>query len=170
MSNELSLQIGANNPILRKIAVAVTNDEIENGFVQDLSDNMKIFMKKYEGIGIAAPQVGVSKRVFLMHKFTLGDIDTGKVQVVCNPEIIKKSKKILISKEGCLSLPRIEGEVERFAEIEVIYIDDKGKTKKEQLKRLNAIVFQHELDHLDGILFIDRLQKSLDYNVDDLVL
>ena len=170
MFDNLTLQTGATNPILRMKADEVGPDEFTSGFVSGLVTKMAWFMDKHQGIGIAAPQVGVSKRVFLMHRFGTGSVDLGKVEVVCNPQILAFSKKMVMSKEGCLSLPGMEGIVERHDKIRVKYQNEAGSWKELDLKGLNSIVFQHESDHLNGVLFIDKLIKSTDYNKDDLVL
>jgi len=113
-------------------------------------------MYKAPGIGLAAIQVGILKRIVV--------IDISKEEkknplFLVNPEIIYKSKNTSVYEEGCLSLPGQFAEIERPAECHIKYIDYNGKEKKLETKGLLATCIQHEIDHLNGILFIDYLSK-----------
>jgi len=104
-----------------------------------------------KGVGLAAPQVGVAKRVIVI------DVGEGLVELI-NPEIIKFEGHETES-EGCLSIPGTVGDVTRAATVEVKCLDRQGKERVFQANGLYARALQHEIDHLDGILFIDRAQK-----------
>jgi peptide deformylase len=107
-----------------------------------------------KGVGLAAIQVGILKRIFIV------DIGEG-VQFFINPKIIKKTNQI-ISREGCLSVPRVQADVKRFDSVTIKALDEKGKSREVKAEGLFARAIQHELDHLDGILIIDRAEKPED--------
>ena len=142
------------DPILRK---KCSNLEIVNDEVRKLMDQMLATMYNAPGIGLAAIQIGILKRVVV--------IDISKDQekknpiFLVNPVILNKSKSTSVYEEGCLSLPGQFAEIERPAECIIKYIDYNGKEKKLEAKGLLATCVQHEVDHLDGILFIDYLSK-----------
>lgn len=138
----------AGDPVLRKIAAPV--ERIDKKLVRFLKD-MAETMYAADGVGLAAPQVGVSKRVVVI------DIGDGIYELI-NPEIVKKEGSV-IGGEGCLSVPDYEGEVERAEYVECEFTDRKGQRMILQANGLLAVAVQHELDHLDGILFIDKAQS-----------
>lgn len=138
------------DPLLRKYAEAIK--DIQTKEVQDLIQDMKETMKKAEGVGLAATQIGVNRRLFVM------EIE-GKSYVLANPEIKKISEEKVLSEEGCLSVPDTWGLVKRAKKIIVKGIDENGKSVKVYGSGLLARVIQHELDHLNGILFIDKAEK-----------
>lgn len=107
-------------------------------------------MEKNEGVGLAAPQVGILKRIIAVQT------ETGP-KVFINPKILKKSAEKIIDEEGCLSVPGIRLKIKRAKSAEVKAIDEGGKEVLVKAEGLLARVFQHEIDHLDGKLFIDRL-------------
>ena len=117
-----------------------------------LIDRMKAVMKKANGIGIAAPQLGVSERVIII-------ADGKRPLALVNPVIIK-AQGSLIAEEGCLSLPGLYGDVERNAAVTVEAVDEEGRNVKLHLEGLPARCAQHEIDHLDGVLFIDRVDMA----------
>ncbi|PIQ87304.1 MAG: peptide deformylase [Candidatus Omnitrophica bacterium CG11_big_fil_rev_8_21_14_0_20_45_26] len=119
----------------------------------DLIKQMIRVMYEEKGVGIAAPQVGVSKRIFV----TTPDSERGKEKVYVNPVVLKSSGTQL-GPEGCLSLPEVALEVRRFKHVELEYLDEAGKKIREALDDFEARVIQHELDHLDGKLIIDRIE------------
>ncbi|MCK4799311.1 MAG: peptide deformylase [Spirochaetes bacterium] len=128
--------------------------EINDDIIQ-LANDMQETMSFSNGIGLAAVQVGVLKRLFII------DIpDVGKYTMI-NPVINDKSIKTNVFEEGCLSLPGIASEVERSKTIYVEYTDLKGNRKTLEATALLATCIQHELDHLEGILFIDRLPPEI---------
>ena len=137
---------------LKKVAEEVSNID---GELIDFIDSMFNVMYRSRGIGLAAPQVDKSRRVVTL------DIDDDKKNIVMemiNPVIREFSKKEEPYEEGCLSVPRIMGEVVRPAEISVTYLDRDGKKIDLEAKGLLARVIQHEVDHLNGILFVDHLE------------
>lgn len=118
-----------------------------------LLDNMAETMYDAPGVGLAAPQVGVSKRIAVVD---VGE-GNGLIELI-NPVIIQK-EGFEIDIEGCLSIPGIKGEVQRYARVVVKALNREGKEVKYEGDGLLARAFQHEIDHLDGILFIDKAQK-----------
>lgn len=137
---------GQDNPELRKISREV---RIINKHVLTLLDDMKETLHVEEGVGLAAPQVGVLRRVAV--------VDFGeKYYELINPRILKASGE-LIGEEGCLSVPGVRGKVKRPETITVTYLDRMGKRHKEEITGILARVFCHEIDHLDGILFVDKM-------------
>lgn len=104
-----------------------------------------------ESGGISAPQVGINKKVVYMLNY-----DTGEFELLINPEAQHIGEKKHIELEGCLSVPNIEKRVERFKKVKVKYLDRNGNKIKKHLSGINATVLQHEVDHLNGILFIDK--------------
>ena len=141
------------DPILRKKCEPLENVDDD---VRKLMNDMLETMYKAPGIGLAAIQVGILKRIVV--------IDISKEEeknplFLANPEIIYKSKNTSVYEEGCLSLPGQFAEIERPAECHIKYIDYNGKEKKLETKGLLATCIQHEIDHLNGILFIDYLSK-----------
>ena len=141
------------DPILRKKCEPLENVDDDT---RKLMNDMLETMYKAPGIGLAAIQVGILKRIVV--------IDISKEEkknplFLVNPEIIYKSKNTSVYEEGCLSLPGQFAEIERPAECHIKYIDYNGKEKKLETKGLLATCIQHEIDHLNGILFIDYLSK-----------
>lgn len=140
------------NEILRQVSKTIENNDKEA--IETLL-NMKKYVQNEENyaMGLALPQVGVSKRGFVAEL-------QGKVEVVINPKILMKNGTSYDT-EGCLSVEeQNDGIVPRSKEIMVIYKDHNMKVKKKVLKGLSARVFQHELDHLDGILYMDRIKEE----------
>lgn len=135
--------------------VAKVDDELRR-FLDDMLETMYID----KGCGLAAPQVGVSKRIIVLDP-NPSDEDTSLRQpmYLINPEIIWSSEEMVLFKEGCLSLPEQRAEVERHEKIRVRYIDYHGKEQEILADDLLAIILQHEIDHLDGILYIDRISR-----------
>ena len=139
--------------------------------IKELTKNMGNTMRAAGGLGLAAPQVGVSLRIVVMD---FGYLKYEKAQsqgdetvedifdpvALINPEIIEKSGETPISiAEGCLSVPGYRAEVERFAKVKAKYTDIEGVEHTVEAEGLMSIAFQHEIDHLDGILFIDRISN-----------
>lgn len=119
--------------------------------VLKLLDNMADTMYDAQGVGLAAPQVGVSKRIVVI------DVGDGLIELI-NPEIIHKEGED-IDVEACLSIPGLSGEVARAAKVTVRALDRNGRTVEYCGEGLLARAFQHEIDHLDGILFVDKAKK-----------
>ncbi|MEK9132463.1 MAG: peptide deformylase, partial [Patescibacteria group bacterium] len=112
-----------------------------------------------EGLGIAASQVGINQRVFIV-RLNSGTKNELIVPMI-NAEIIKMSEKMIEDEEGCLSLPKKFGTVKRAASLTLKYQNQHGETHTLNLHELNARTIQHEIDHLDGILIVDRLEAEL---------
>ena len=133
------------NLVLHQVCDPVTQfDKDLERFVSDLFETMKA----NDGIGLAAPQVGVTKRIFVCQY--------KKERLVCiNPKILRRSGSIVME-EGCLSLPDILAEVRRFEEVYIQAQDEFGNTYEKELDDMMAVIFQHENDHLDGILITSK--------------
>jgi len=141
------------HPTLRKTAKKVEKfDKALKKFVDDLTETMRF----NEGIGLAATQVDMQKQVFVIDKGLINE--EWELQVYINPIIIE-SEGVENLEEGCLSIPGIRAEVERPFQIRVKYQDLEGNALEETLEGLLARVFQHEHDHLNGVLFVDRIPQ-----------
>ncbi|MCL5004393.1 MAG: peptide deformylase [Patescibacteria group bacterium] len=129
--------------------------------IAELIKKMKEIMLETRGIGLSANQVGLNLNFFITQvpQFENDKIIGQKSYAIFNPEIIKFSKQTEIVEEGCLSVPGIHGEVERPLKITVTGFDKNGRKIKIKAEGLTARVFQHETDHLNGILFIDKIKK-----------
>ncbi|MEW6407764.1 MAG: peptide deformylase [Patescibacteria group bacterium] len=139
------------NPILRQKSQEIK--DISNPEIQKLIPKMIQTMQANKGIGLACPQVGKSIRLIIIAT------KNGAIPFI-NPKILWHSKKEEIDEEGCLSLPKIYGLVKRWQEVKIEAFDINGKKEKIKAQGLFARVLQHEIDHLDGVLFIDRLIKQ----------
>lgn len=140
----------AGNPVLRMKAEEVKKiDKKLHRLLKDMAETMYAA----DGVGLAAPQVGVSKRIVVI------DVGEGLLEMI-NPVIVKKEGSV-IGGEGCLSVPDYEGEVERAEYVECEFTDLNGKRLLLQTDGLLAIAVQHELDHLDGVLFIDKAKSIM---------
>lgn len=138
------------DPILRKKAKPIS--DFSDPQLRPLLSDMIRIMKRREGVGLAAPQVGVSQRIIL--------IDQKEDPIILiNPEIVKKSFRKEIDEEGCISIPNIFGIVKRYRSIAVTAFNLHGDPISFSADHLLARIIQHEIDHCDGILFIDRAIK-----------
>jgi peptide deformylase len=149
------------DPILAQKAKPVT--DIHSKEFQDFLDDLIEACIEYDGVGIAAPQVGKSLRVFIMvSRPASQDPDAPEIEaeIVINPLIIKQSEETAADWEGCLSVPGFRGLVVRSQEIEVQYQNRKGETVHRILIGYFARIFLHEYDHLEGILYLDRMEKD----------
>ncbi len=126
--------------------------------VGHLIARMRATLKDEGGVGIAAPQVGVSRRAVLVQR--LDQEPEKPVRVYLNPEILEYSEETLVDWEGCLSIPAGFGRVRRAESIVVAYDTGSGERVMETVSGFTARIFQHEIDHLDGILFIDRKEPG----------
>ena len=147
------------HPMLREISTPVeaVDDEIR-ALVADMFDTMYAA----PGIGLAAVQVGVPKRLLvidLQEPEEEGGEPVRKPMVFINPEILEKSETVQVYSEGCLSVPDQYAEVERPDHIRARWLDEHGNTHEKELDGLLGICLQHEMDHLEGILFIDHLSR-----------
>jgi peptide deformylase len=154
------------HPTLRKKAALITDFGPE---LQELVDDMIITLHEASGAGLAAPQVNISQQVILVKSSSDEDEDIPPIlYVTINPKITRFSQEIVIGAEGCLSIPGFMGEVERAQEIVVEGLDRYEKPLKMKLQGWPARIFQHEIDHINGILFTDRTilvwETDEDYN------
>ena len=152
------------HPVLRTKARTVDKAELKNPMVQAFIDNMIDTMYEYSGVGLAAPQVHEGLRVFVAMLDPDGRGEGDAVTFV-NPEITVVGDEVVEGWEGCLSIPDVRGRVPRAQHIRVSALDRTGKRFELELKDFPARVVQHETDHLDGILFLDRMRgfESLTY-------
>ncbi len=153
------------NPILRRKARPVTDFGVD---LQKLVDDMIDTLHDEPGVGLAAPQIGVSLRVIVV-EYPQDEEDPDaqvKQYVVVNPEIVRASEEKVSGPEGCLSVPGLRGDVDRHVEITVKGQSRRGQPMKLKLKDWTARIFQHEIDHLDGLLFIDKATNIQDLDDD----
>ncbi len=148
------------HPVLRQVARKVEPAEVKTPEFQKLVDDMIETMREYEGIGLAAPQVHASVRLALIGiEEGRGEDRSIRVLPVINPEITPVGKTTAEDWEGCLSLPKLRGRVTRPDRIQVRALDRRGNRIEVDLNDYPARVAQHEIDHLDGVLFIDRMKS-----------
>ena len=142
------------DPLLRKQAKPIERVDDE---LRRLMDDMLATMYDAPGIGLAAPQIGISRRLIVM--------DPAKEEapksplIMVNPEIIERSEEMRIHEEGCLSIPDFTAEIERPAKTRVAFLDRAGRKQEQELEGIWSTLVQHEIDHLNGVLFIDYLSR-----------
>jgi peptide deformylase len=147
--------------VLRRKAHTVTKFDKN---LYTLIDDMVETMREAPGVGLAAPQIGLSERIIVIEYFERDEDEEKedapkKVWAVLNPEIVKSSEETVLGVEGCLSIPGLVGEVERHASIQVKGLNKHGKPMKIKAEGWLARIFQHEIDHLNGVLFPDRAAR-----------
>jgi peptide deformylase len=147
------------HPVLRAKARALDKGEIKSVTIQRLIDDMIETMVEYHGVGLAAPQVHESVRIFVAALDAGEEGEEPEPVVVVNPEISVVGSDIVEDWEGCLSIPDIRGRVPRAREIRVKAMDRKGERMELRAHDFPARVIQHEADHLDGVLFFDRMRS-----------
>ena len=148
------------DPVLRRKARTVTNFDKN---LQTLVDDMIETMREAPGVGLAAPQVGVSERVIVVEYAEPEEVEEGeepievepKLYVMVNPEIVKATPETVVGVEGCLSVPLLVGEVERAEEVRIKGFNRRGQPMKLKADGWLARIFQHEIDHLNGVVFTD---------------
>ena len=148
------------NPLLRKKSQPIKQiDKTVQKLVADLTETMRC----NSGVGLSAIQIGVPERMmvyeYIKSKGSKDSNSTIPLKVLINPEIIKMSRRTKIDEEGCLSFPDLYGPIKRSTGIRVKALDLNGKDIEFDVKGLEARIIQHEIDHMNGILFIDRLTK-----------
>lgn len=148
MANILNIKTEP-DPDLRKASSPVTKDSISSKEMKEFYCDMVETMKKKDGIGLAAPQVGNNIRVIVIRS------NEGPL-ILINPKLTKHSFAKEWGEEGCLSVPNTFGQVQRHKKVNCIYLDEEGKKRKLRASDLTARILQHEMNHLDGILFIDK--------------
>ena len=151
-------------PVLRRKAKPVTKFDKE---LQTLIDDMIETMREAPGVGLAAPQINISQQLAVIEYDEDEDEEENedappkpkKLYVIINPEIIKTSEEKVMGIEGCLSIPGLQGEVERHESIQVKALNRHGSPVKLKVDGWMARIFQHEIDHLNGVLFTDRATR-----------
>ena len=155
------------NPILREKAKIVIN--IEDIDIQELIDDLINTVYEVNGVGISAPQVSESLQIFIMAPSPnprYPEAPELEPEVIINPNIISMSEETENDWEGCLSIPGIRGQVPRSKSIIVKYSDRYGEEKEVHYSDFIARIFQHEYDHLNGIVFLDRIENNRDIITD----
>jgi peptide deformylase len=145
------------NPVLRERAQEVPADRYATRFLRDLGRDLMRTMFEDNGVGLAAPQIGVSVRVFAYFVPGEGDRDEVAARVLVNPTLRLLGEATEAGWEGCLSIPGLRGLVNRHALIEVSAFDTDGAPLSFRAEGFHARVIQHEYDHLDGVMFVDRM-------------
>lgn len=149
------------HPVLRKVAEPYTVEEIRSPQTRSFLEDMFETMDAYDGAGLAAPQVAISKRMFV---YGVGEnprypeAPAVPRTVLFNPSWERLSDETELEWEGCLSLPGLRGQVRRFDHILVKALDQRGEPVEFEAHEFHARVFQHEYDHLDGVVFVDRME------------
>ncbi len=160
------------HPSLRAPNSEITEEELKSGEISKIAKEMFLVMYATEGVGLAAPQVGINKRLMVYNES--GDKTKWLKEVtMINPKIVEFSEAKDVENEGCLSFPGMRGDVERAKWIKVEAMNLKGKKFKKKFKGWEARIFQHEYDHLDGVLYPDRLtdegKEEVKERLDELV-
>ncbi len=140
------------HPVLRRKA---SNVEI-NKETKDLIKEMKAVLSKEDGVGLAAPQIGESKKIIIINS-------EEEIFAFINPEIVDISEDKIINKEGCISVPEIRLDVSRSRKVKIRTLNEGGKDIEIEAEGVLAIILQHEIDHLNGILFFDRVNFFIKY-------
>lgn len=153
-----------NHAALHAIAEEVTPEEFKNGALKKIVEKMRAALRSYNaegfvGVAIAAPQIGVAKRIFLVEDQSQDRKDALPSLVAVNPRLIKVSRRSGLRGEGCLSVPERYGAVRRHSNVTLRALDLNGVEFERGAGGLLSQIFQHECDHLDGILFVDRAEK-----------
>lgn len=158
--------INLGHPTLRVKAKDVSSKELKNKKTQHFIDELISTCIEKKGMGIAATQVNVRKNIFIIASkpnVRYPEAPNMKPTAIINPKIISTSEEFVKGWEGCLSLPGIRGLVPRYTEIKVSYMDRNGKSYTKKFKDFVARIFQHEHDHLNGIMFIDRVMSPKEF-------
>jgi peptide deformylase len=142
------------DPVLRKVAAQI---ERVDDALRRLMDDMLLTMYDAPGIGLAAPQVGILRRLIVMDPSR--DDEPAQPLIMVNPRIIVRGDELRLHEEGCLSIPDVTAEIERPARTRVSFLDRKGKPAETELEGIWSTIVQHEIDHLNGVLFIDYLSR-----------
>lgn len=160
------------HPALRAENDEISQEELDDGSIAKIAKEMFLVMYAAQGVGLAAPQVGINKKLMVYNES--GDSKKWLNEVVMvNPKIIEFSEATDVENEGCLSFPDMRGDVRRSKRIKVEALNLKGKKIKKKFKGWEARIFQHEYDHLDGIVYVDRLseegREEVQPKLDDLI-
>jgi peptide deformylase len=142
------------DPVLRKQAALI---ERVDAALLKLAEGMLAAMYEAPGIGLAAPQVGILRRLIVMDPSR--DEEAKQPLIMVNPTILERGSEMRAHEEGCLSIPEFTAEIERPAMTRVSFIDTEGKQQERTLEGIWSTLVQHEIDHLNGVLFIDYLSR-----------
>lgn len=154
------------HPALRKVSDVVSEKDLSKSEFKKLLADLSVALRtRDDGVGLSAPQIAINKRVFVVsgkvfdkdwmkNRKVEGELPADEYFI--NPVITKFSKKLSTAEEGCLSIPNTYGMVKRPSNVTLEYIDQSGEKKIKKATALLARIFQHEMDHLDGILFTDK--------------
>ena len=154
LKEKYPIQTGLNNPILRRKSLEI--EEI-TGEIREFAKILHKWMEIYDGIWLAAPQIWINKRMVAICQLNKKEDTVIFSDVLINPVIIEKSTKTFLQGEWCLSLPSMEWDVQRHFKIKSQYLDVDWKKHEMNLIWLNAAILQHEIDHLDWVLFWDKV-------------
>lgn len=146
------------NPVLKQVAKDITPDYPQ---LQELIANMWETMYNADGVGLAAPQIGLSIRVFVVDTTQIqekGEEEKGMKRTFINAHKVEESGEPWTYEEGCLSIPKIRGDVDRPPTLRLRWMDENFVQQEETFVGINARVIQHEYDHIDGVLFVDHLK------------
>tara|TARA_B100000963_G_scaffold359405_1_gene386681 strand:+ start:5583 stop:6152 length:570 start_codon:yes stop_codon:yes gene_type:complete len=141
--------------ILKRVSESAENENSTKNLISDLKDTLSNIKN---GAGLAAPQIGVNTRVFITRNYR--DDKPEEFLTFINPEIKLKSKEKIMIPDGCLSIPNVHSKTIRHSYVKVSYLDESFNKVEEELEGFQSVVFQHELDHLNGILFLDLLESE----------
>lgn len=154
-------QVG--DPVLSNISKEVDIKNIDNNIL-DIIEDLKTTLEDGSGLGIAAPQIGINKRIIVVgakkDNIVYADAEEIPLTAMINPVWKALTDETDNQYEGCLSVPSIRGIVERYKKIELIYYNEFGEKVTKELKGFFARLIQHECDHLDGIIFLEKVKKQ----------
>lgn len=158
---KFKIETGDDNEILRSVSTLIRPDEIRK--YKSLADDMIRYIKNPDNgwVGLAAPQIWVNKRLIVVSLMSDYEDENFRTIAMINPEIIEHSEEIWSDKEWCLSVPGETWEVKRWIWIRVNFLDQEGRKYLMRLENLAARIVQHEIDHLDGVLFVDRMESTI---------
>lgn len=156
---KLTIETGDDNEILRSISDIIKPSELKQ--YRGIAENMIKYIKDPDngGVGLAAPQIGINKRLIVVSLMRNYEDEDYRTIAMINPEIIAHSEETSKDEEWCLSVPGETGDVARWTWIKVSFIDPEGRKYALKLENLAARIVQHEIDHLDGILFVDKAEN-----------
>ncbi|TGK04203.1 peptide deformylase [Leptospira langatensis] len=168
MSVRKILKIG--DPLLRKTSELVSPDELGTKEFKKLIRDMFDTMRHAEGVGLAAPQIGILKKIVVVGSEPDDEAPASSQvpeRILLNPEITPITESVDGNWEGCLSVPGMRGYVERPNKIRMKWMDEKGGNHDEVIEGYQAVVYQHECDHLNGVLYVDRLKSTKMFGFND---
>ncbi len=143
------------DPNLRRVSAPVSVEDLRSPETQAFIDRMEIAMREFDGVGLAAPQVGDARRIIVV-------LEGERASTYVNPEIVGTSFRTAVGEEGCLSVPGVYGLVKRHRTVKVKALKRDGTPIETEAGGLDAVIFQHEVDHLNGVLFIDKVERFTD--------